>query len=196
MKFSISNNILSASFNSLGAELFSLKESISKHKYVWEGNSQFWEKHVPILFPIIGVLKNNSFFHNHKDFKMSRHGFARDEEFEIKNKTENNVKFALFSNKITKARFPFDFELLIKYQLSEITLETIFTIINTGNETLPFSIGGHPAFALQEEFEKYSLKFEKNETLKRYLLKDDLLSNEYEKIALKNKILPLTYSLF
>jgi galactose mutarotase-like enzyme len=61
---------------------------------------------------------------------------------------------------------------------------------------MPFSIGGHPSFALQNEFENYSLQFETSEILNCYLLQNDLLSKQYNSMRLKKNILPLSYSLF
>ena len=196
MKVSISNQYLIAQINLKGAELFSLQNNSTKEEFIWEGNPNFWGKHSPILFPIVGTLKNNSFKHNNQKHELSRHGFARDLDFQIKNKTKSSVCFSLTSNEYTKSKYPFDFELLISYHLIDNELKIAYTIINNGNEIVPFSVGGHPAFSLNGKFENYALEFEVNETIKSYLLKEDLLSNEYEEIELKNKKLPLTYSLF
>lgn len=190
----IFNKKIKATINSKGAELFSLHDG--KREYIWEGNPKFWGKHSPILFPIVGTLKNNSYLYNGESYKLSRHGFARDLEFQVLSKTSDGVRFTLVSDKKTFIDYPFDFVLQIEYQLFDAELKIKYQVINNGNKKLPFSIGGHPAFALPKKFEDYSLEFETDETINRYILKDDLISNEVETVILENKKLPLTYSLF
>lgn len=192
----ISNKYFSAIINSKGAELVSLYNIKINKEYIWEGNPAFWGKHSPILFPIVGTLKNNTYQCNGKTYELSRHGFARDREFKVAHKTADTICFSIVSDAETNSYYPFDFELKIKYQLIYNDLKISYYIKNTGNEQLPFSIGGHPALALPEKFENYSLEFEIDETLNRFVLKDDLISDEIEAVVLKNKKLPLTYSLF
>ena len=192
----ISNSKLLVSINHKGAELISLIKIDSQKEYIWEGNPEFWGKHSPILFPIVGKLKNNTYKHNNKEYQLSRHGFARDMEFELVNQNEHSASFSLKSNETTKALFPFDFELQLIYKINDSELNITYNVINAGSETMYYSIGGHPAFALPNNFESYSLQFESNENLISYELENDLLSDKTKKIELNNKQLPLTYSLF
>lgn len=196
MTVSISNHNLTAHIKLKGAELVSLQNEKTKTEYIWNGNSIFWGKHSPILFPIVGTLKNNTYIYHETEYELTRHGFARDLEFKIKKQSTENVTLSLISNELSKSKYPFDFELLIDYKLNEKNLIVSYTVINTDSDTLPYSIGGHPAFALNDNFENYSLEFEINETIKRHVLKDDLISDEFEEIKLQNKKLHLTYSLF
>ena len=71
-----------------------------------------------------------------------------------------------------------------------------YKVINKSAETIPFCIGGHPAFALNDKFENYNLQFESGEKLTCYQLENDLLSDKIQNIELRNNQLPLTYSLF
>ncbi|WP_333600712.1 aldose 1-epimerase family protein [Flavobacterium sp.] len=192
----ISNSKLSASINHKGAELISLQHIDSKREYIWEGNPKHWGKHSPVLFPIVGTLQNNSYAYKGKNYELTRHGFARDLEFILVHKKKNKVVFSLQKNKTTKTIYPFDFELQITYSLKNTELSITYTIINNDTETMPYSIGGHPAFALAEDFETYSLQFEPNEKLISYQLENDLLSNNQQEIKLIDNQLPLTYSLF
>lgn len=192
----ISNSILSATINHKGAELESLQKVSSKKEYIWEGNPSYWGKHSPVLFPIVGTLKNNFFTFKDKLYSLARHGFARDMVFNLVSSESNKVVFCLQFNKATKQIFPFEFELRITYSLVNAELLITYTVINHGLETMPYSIGGHPAFALHQPFEKYSLQFESNEKLITYSLENDLLSENKQEIPLYNNRLPLTYSLF
>ncbi len=195
MNTTIINNTLSAVINAKGAELFSLKNKNSK-EFMWEGNPEFWGKHSPVLFPIVGTLKNNTYLYNDVSYNLPRHGFARDMVFEVIEHAENKAVFALCSSVETKKVYPFDFELKISYTLLDNKLEIGYQISNKNNFELPFSIGAHPAFALPNNFEDYSLAFECQENLTSYELQDDLLSNKTNSIILEKNQLPLNYSLF
>jgi galactose mutarotase-like enzyme len=192
---SLSNAEISIQIKSLGAELCSLK-SITNKEYIWEGNPEFWGKHSPVLFPIVGTLKNNTYFHNEKEYHLSRHGFARDMEFTLVEKTENSATFSIQSNSETLKNYPFEFELQMHYSLINTTLEIAYSVINKSDNRIPFSIGAHPAFALPGNFEDYSLDFEKVEPLKYTLLENDLVSKQTETLHTDSNKVPLTYELF
>lgn len=196
MKTIITSSTLSATINHKGAELISLKNRISGREYIWEGNPEYWGKHSPILFPIVGTLKNNSYSYNEKVYELTRHGFARDLNFKILNKKNDNVIFSLQFNESTLKIYPFKFELQIIYSLNDTALLVKYKVLNLDINTIPFSIGGHPAFALKNKFETYSLQFDANENLKSYKLENDLLSEKTQLIPIFNGVLPLSYSLF
>ena len=196
MEITIENTELTATFKSQGAELCSLKGKDNSREYIWEANPEFWGKHAPVLFPIVGTLMGNQYRYKNQSYSLPRHGFARDMEFEVMDKKANEVLFSLKSNAQTQVNYPFDFELQIGYTLTDSILNIEYKIINKMDERMPFSIGGHPAFALPETFSSYSLEFEKPEELKSYVLENDLLSPTTVNITLSDKTLPLTYSLF
>lgn len=195
MKIKISNSVLTATINSFGAELISLLNN-SNREYIWEGNPDYWGKHSPILFPIVGGLKNNSYHYNNSIFHLPRHGFAREMEFNVIEKSNEKVVFSLKETKETLEKYPFKFELQISYTLTDTILKIGFNIINNNPFSMPFSIGGHPAFALANNFGNYKLLFEKSENLVGSKLENDLISNITYELALENNCLPLTYSLF
>lgn len=195
MTTTISNSNLTVQINHFGAELFSLKNSKNK-EYIWEGNPAFWGKHSPILFPIVGTLKNNSYRYNGIEYHLPRHGFARDMEFGLIEKTEKSATFSLISSVKTRKVYPFDFELQICYSLDENKLNIDYKVINKNDFMMPFSIGAHPAFALNGNFEDFSLEFQQQETLKYHLLEDGLISNITNEISLDNRQLSLNYLLF
>lgn len=195
MNTTISNSNLTAKINPLGAELYSLKDNTDK-EYIWEGNPKFWGKYSPILFPIVGTLKNNSYTYNGKGYDLSRHGFARDMDFELVDKKENSATFLIQSSEETLKVYPFKFELQIIYAIEINTLSIAYKVINKGISEMPFSIGAHPAFALPGHFDDYSIQFDKEEPLEYYLLENDLISNQTKKLVLKDKLIPLNYSLF
>ncbi|SHG19047.1 Galactose mutarotase [Flavobacterium fluvii] len=195
MTTTISNSNLTARINHFGAELFSLQNRDDK-EYIWEGNPSFWGKHSPVLFPIVGTLKNSSYYYEGTEYHLPRHGFARDMEFILSNKSENSATFSLTSSEESRNVYPFDFELQIIYTLDKNKLIIGYNIINNNNCIMPFSIGAHPAFALPKPFEEYSLAFEYPETLTSYELENDLLSDKSTTLEMIENQISLTYSLF
>lgn len=186
---------MTAQIKHTGAELCSLKDHLNK-EYIWSGKKEFWGKHSPILFPIVGTLKNNTYQYENAEYHLSRHGFAREMEFELIEKQHNSATFSLQSSAETKEKYPFDFDLHLIYTLENKTLKIEYKVFNKGESKMPFSIGAHPAFDLSENFENYSLLFEENDSLNYHLLEEGLISNTTSTIALNNKELQLNYKLF
>lgn len=146
-----------------GAQLNSLtKNGI---EYLWQGNPDFWAGQAPVCFPIVGVLPDGKAKAFGKDCNMKRHGVARINPFEVFEQQKNSVTFVQKSSEETKKQFPFDYELKIKYTIVGDTVTNEYMITNTGNEKLPFVIGGHPAFNCpvdeDECFEDYKIVFDK-----------------------------------
>ncbi len=194
MEYILKNKLLTAIFNSKGAELISLKSSETEH--MWDGNPEFWNRHSPVLFPIVGTLKNGSYIYENNTYNLYRHGFGRNMEFEVIKSNEKSIAFSLKANKETLKVYPFDFELNLKYELKNLKLKISYDIINNSETKMPFSIGAHPAFSLPNNFNNYSLEFNDDENLLCYSLKNDLISETTSKIQLFNKKLPLDYPLF
>ena len=196
MNIKISNSHLTATINLKGAELTSVVKNSSKRNYLWEGNPKYWAKHAPILFPIVGTLKDNCYTYKETTYQLSRHGFARDMNFELIHHTESEAHFSLQFSTETLLVYPFEFELQVKYTLVDNKLVIGYHVTNNSICEMPFSIGGHPAFALAKNIENYSLFFKDDSKLTSYTLKNDLLSEEKQVIELKNKSLALHYNLF
>jgi galactose mutarotase-like enzyme len=195
LKITLFNSELTATINSIGAELISLKNQ-SNREFIWEGNPEYWGKHSPILFPIVGSLENDSYQFNTTTYHLPRHGFAREMNFEIIEKTEDKAVYSLKQSANTLEKYPFNFELQISYTLINSVLKIEFKVTNNNNVTMPFSIGAHPAFSLANDFENYELVFEKSENLIVSKLENDLISNTTYTLPIENNSLPLSYSLF
>lgn len=156
-----------------------------------ENGKVFWKRHSPVLFPIVGKLKRNQTIINGKTYEIFRHGFARDLEYEPVTKLDNFHSYVLKSNRITQARYPFDFELYNTYRMDANKLTTIYKVINTGKTNMPFCIGGHPAFVIDpDQMRKgnYYLEFEEDEDKIHFLyLVDGLTGTEYAKNIMADK---------
>lgn len=186
---------------SLGGELLSFKlDGIEKIHQGEETRDEkgkvYWKRHAPVLFPIVGKLRRNQTIINGRTFEIPQHGFARDMEFEPVTKLDNFHSYVLKSNKYTMARYPFDFELYNTYRQEDNKIIFIYKVINTGNNNMPFAIGGHPAFKIDQDDLKrgnYYLEFAEEEERAHFLyLVDGLVGTEYAKNKLvENKYLLL-----
>ena len=194
MEITIKNAKISASINTIGAELSRLEKN--NKNYIWTIDEAFWNKTSPILFPIVGRLKNDSYTFKNKSYTLPRHGFARNFEFIIENQTESSVLFSLKSTAETLQQFPFEFELKMEYRLTEKGLEITYFVTNLSDFIMPFSIGAHPAFALENSFEDYSLQFNEVENLISHQLEHELFDGTTKEIEAKNGKIELHYALF
>lgn len=199
--YKLENEILSISILAKGAELQSIYNKETQLDYMWDGNPAFWAKRSPILFPIVGGLKNNEYSFNHHSYHLSRHGFARDKEFTFIRQTEDSISFSLQNDEETFLKYPFQFELIVTYTLRKSKVEIAYHVINKGSNKMWFSIGAHPAFKIplvkDTGFEDYFLSFNRFENTARYPLNDEGLLKEDPEIFLQNTDeLPLEKSLF
>lgn len=171
----LENDLLKIEIKSKGAELCSIRSIKNNTEFVWEANPNVWGSHAPNLFPIIGAMKDDSYFYNGKKYNMPKHGFARhNKDFEVISNSNSEVTFQLKSNDELRAIYPFEFEFLMTYELKDNKLLIHHTVNNTDSKTMYFSVGGHPAFACplskDESYTDYFLEFEKQEISNSYLL--------------------------
>ncbi|TCC99238.1 aldose 1-epimerase family protein [Pedobacter hiemivivus] len=196
----LENEHLTASFANKGAELQYLKSKKYNIDYLWNGNPTNWGKFSPILFPIVGSLKNNTYYFENKGYKLSRHGFARDYDFEAIMRSNTEVVFTLTHNAETLKVYPFRFVLHLRYTLTELGLSCTYEVTNPADDLLLFSIGAHPAFKVpiqdDVQYTDYFLKFNKDQILAYHKISEDLIANETVEIELKDGKLPLQHELF
>jgi galactose mutarotase-like enzyme len=199
--FSIENEKLKIIINPKGAELQSIFNKEFGIEYMWSGDAAFWAKKSPVLFPIVGTLKNDTYFYNNKPYKLSRHGFARDMEFEVGDQQKESINFFIKNNENIFKNYPFAFEFIIKYTIDNNKLTVTYMLKNISEEELYFSVGGHPAFKVpiadNTSYEDYYLKFNNDESLSRWPISaDGLIENKTQPVLSGTNILPLTKELF
>ncbi|WP_298494082.1 aldose 1-epimerase family protein [uncultured Algibacter sp.] len=162
--YKLINNECSATFKIKGAEMISLKAN--NIEYIWFGDPEVWSGQAPILFPIVGRLKDHEYLFKGQTYTMKQHGFARDNNFKVVAKTDNSITFEQIATKESKAIYPFDFVLQVKYTLKGKTLLTKYIVKNPSvSEELYFSIGAHPSFncpfEANQKRNEYQLVFDK-----------------------------------
>lgn len=191
---------LTATISTLGATLTSLKDHAKDEEYIWQAEPAIWQGSAPILFPIVGRLKDGQYHFNKKTYQLDKHGFARTSEFSVLEAHDSSIRFILRANAQTTLVYPFDFELVVTFKLDKNALHVNYQVNNVGNDTMYFTLGSHPAFRLplnNSALEDYYLEFESNETLDCYFLDHHLLTENPIKAYLNNtKVVPITDQLF
>lgn len=201
MIYEISNKFFTAKVDSLGAQLISLKGS-GGHEYLWVGDPEYWREHAPVLFPIVGALRENRTRIDGQWYEMTRHGFAKRMEFSLKEQGEDYLALSLEASGETRAVYPFNFTFIVTYTLTDQGISTRFTVKNTGERPMPYSVGGHPGFNLpvdeEAEFEDYTIQFRQNECQDCPVidLGTGLIDGERKGFHLDGKEIPLQHSLF
>ena len=176
---SIQSDNLKVEISLKGAEVTSVIDKASRTEFMWNANPQIWNRHAPILFPIVGKLNQNTLHCKGKNYTMGQHGFARDKTFEVLEIYTDLVRFMLVSDDVSLANFPYQFKLFITYAVKENYLEITYEVYNTDTEKMYFSIGAHPGFLLPEkDFNSFEIQFESKENLETHLLKEGLFSGE------------------
>jgi galactose mutarotase-like enzyme len=177
----ISNEYLTVSAKSFGAELFSVK-SAAGFEYMWQSDPSVWGKSSPVLFPVVGRMRNDGRYKiGDVEFVMPKHGFARDSEFALVDDGPDFMLFELVDSEATLACWPFRFVFRVRYTLERDSLRVGFEVVNADDRTMYFSLGAHPGFACPLEdgnsFSDYHLEFEVAERADRWYLVDGLLGH-------------------
>lgn len=193
-----SNGLYTACVTALGAELCSLRDD-SGREIMWTGNS--WPRHSPVLFPIIGRLRDNHALIDGLDYTLTQHGFARDRVFRWVERSETGCTLALEDDPTSRALFPFAFRLTLRYALDEHGLHVHYTLGNPDSRSvLHASLGAHPAFTwpLVPGVAKaeYALDFETPEPAPLALLDEGLIAEGMRENPMQGSRLALNDSLF
>lgn len=174
-----------------GAQLIALYKG--EHNLLWGRDPAVWAQSAPLLFPICGRLRDNTYYHNDQTYSMQPHGFAKQSLFAVKEQSPQSVTLSIVDNEQTRGCYPFSFEFSVTYTLSDNELKIEFAVANNSDEPLPFSLGGHWGFALEESIENYSLQFDAPVTLKREILDGAFISGQTEQLQTHGNTLPLSY---
>lgn len=171
MKYSIRNDLFTLSALTMGAELTSFSDRKDGYEYIWQ-KCEIWQGQAPLLFPIVGKLKDDELKLNGKAYNMPKHGFAKNTEFCLESISRTDMTFLFTSNEETKKNYPFDFELRVRYELLQRGFVMEHRVRNIGSGPMYFSLGAHPAFriALGDRVET-----EKNETVGAWRLGEEKL---------------------
>lgn len=183
-KFYLENLKLKVTINQQGAELSSILSKENGNEYLWNADETYWKRHAPVLFPIVGSLKNGGYIVDGEAYPMSRHGFARDMDFKmVKQSDGKSILFRLEYNEETLKNYPYKFALEIAYKLDGYKLTTTWRVINLDDRDIHFQIGGHPAFmcplSSRDKQSDYFINFDTDKDIEYSLLsKNGLVESE------------------
>lgn len=202
MKYFLENEYLKIAVKAIGAELCQLQSKNTSIEYMWQAHPDIWGSHAPVLFPIVGGLKEDKYIFNDKEYQLPRHGFIRrNKQLELLEKNEDTIILQLSSNSDTHKIYPFEFDFKISFKLSNKKLQISHSIINKDTKALYFSLGGHPGFNCpilsNEKYEDYYLEFEREESLNTWNLdQNGLIKEEGELVMNQSKKIRLHKDLF
>ncbi|MGB3799492.1 MAG: aldose 1-epimerase family protein [Lewinella sp.] len=204
MDFSLQNDQLRIKIQSTGAELKSLVNLATGREYMWSADPDVWPSYAPVLFPIIGSLKNGETEINGEHYQIPKHGIIRhSDKLEFFSKLEDRIVFRLCSDEETLAQYPFQFDFRITFRLRNEHLIIYHEVMNTDDKPILFHLGGHPAFRVPffegDQYEDYFLRFEHSEDSRSYEVTDQgTVSSSTRSVPWKENgtKLPLTHQLF
>lgn len=201
MIHSLQTGLLHVDINDFGAELSSIFSKKTKTEYLWQGDPKHWEQRAPVLFPIVGRLKDGKYTYNGKEYNMSIHGFAAGTQFTTEGQIGDSIMFTMEDTKETRAIYPFSFTFSVIFTLQWNVLETIYEVTNKSDGTMYFNFGSHEGYRCPwgegEAFDDYFLEFDRDSDYT--ILKgseNNLMTDETECIIKNGRRLQLNYDLF
>ena len=165
MDIKIKGNNCEAVISTLGAQLMSFVKDSTE--YIWNGDEKYWTGRSPLLFPIVGGLRNGKALIGGKEYEMNRHGFIRTVKFEVLEQSENSVTLRFCANEETLKMYPFNFIFDATFVINEDdSLLSRITVKNTDEEVMPFVVGQHTGYAISNDiYNSCVITFEKPETI-------------------------------
>lgn len=133
-----------------GAEMISFKGNDGR-EVIWQADPKVWAGHAPVLFPVMGNVKDGKVMIDGVSYPMSKHGFCREADFVVAKRGDDFVDLVLTANNATRTMYPFDFAFHVVYTLCENGFRTDFVVENKSDKPMPFNVGGHPAFIVPME---------------------------------------------
>lgn len=197
MDITLKNGDVTAKIISKGAELKSL--TVGGRELMWGADPAFWGKTSPLLFPMIGTLKDGKTIINGAEYRITKHGFARDLELTPEDFNGSSAMFSLTQSGYTKEMYPFDFRFTVRYTLKADGIAVTYRVHNNSGSDMPFCIGAHPAFATPGDMSGYRLVFPVPESasVPNYNLSTGLHEEHNRRELMKESTeLPLSHEMF
>ena len=186
----LKNSELSIAIDFLGAELASIKDK-NGVEHLWQGDASFWRDRAPILFPLVGGLKDDKYVYQGKTYELAKHGFVKKRVFELVSQTETTALLRTSSDDTTRPGYPFEFDFDVAYELAGNSLVVTFTINNLSDVTLYGSMGAHEGYSCPEGISAYELIFEQEEVLRTSEVEGNLIGEKTTVVLDSGAVLPL-----
>lgn len=192
-RYVLTNGKLTVTVSNIGAQIKSIKNE-NDREYMWSGDPAVWDRTAPIMFPICGGLRDDTFVYEDKSYTLTKHGFVLFREFDCEEHSQSVLTLVTRDTPDTRAVYPFNFEFRVRFVLEENTLHVSFITDNTGAKTLYYAPGAHEAYSCPEGIEDYDVVFEKEEPLVRTVLDGNYLEHKTEPVASDGNVLHMKYS--
>ncbi len=200
MFYELENEYLALKFRTFGGEMCSLKEKKDGTEYIWNGDESWWKFCSPILFPIVGNVRNGQYRHEGKTYSLGCHGFSRTSEFTMVGKTDKSIEFELKYSDETLKNYPFKFALRLGYTLEDKTVTCRWTVENLDDREMYYQIGAHPALRTfrndSEKFEDYYLDFGEDVHSDTIVVDPKVLLTHEKRPDIQGRTLKLDYDNF
>jgi galactose mutarotase-like enzyme len=196
---SLSTPALQAQISSTGAELIRLQDETGRD-LLWSGDPAVWAGRSPLLFPIIGGVRNDHIRVAGQEYTLKRHGFARTSDFEVVETTPSLCQLRLRSSEATRQHYPYEFQLEVTYHADGSRLIVMAAVTNPGSVPLPASFGFHPAFRWPLPYggarDAHEIRFERAEIAPIRRIKSGLLERQLHASPVMGNRLELRDDLF
>ncbi len=199
----IQNGKLKIGIKKIGAELCEISSIINGTQFMWNANPDIWGNFAPNLFPIVGMLKEETYYFKGEKYHLSKHGFIRNNpNFQIVEESGDKICLKLSFDKESLNIYPFKFDYYVIYELNQNNLNITYKVVNLDSKAIYFSVGGHPAFKCpiyeNESYSDYQLIFESEEMSETHLLnlQSGLVTNKTKPVFDTPKSIQLRHDLF
>ncbi|MGE4276485.1 MAG: aldose 1-epimerase family protein [Lawsonibacter sp.] len=176
MNYSIENDLVYVAVSDVGAELQSICLKANQTQYLWQGDPAYWARRAMHIFPVVGRLTDGKYRYAGKEYDMMLHGFMREICMDVMEQATDTISFHLRANEETLLQYPFDFELVISYQLSGTSLKVNYHVVNRDTKTMIYACGNHAGYNVPlqpgEAFEDYYLEFDRPTDVKHIVFSD------------------------
>lgn len=178
MSICLYNHRLSVQIEAVGAQLCSVR-SRDGTEYIWQADPAIWNRHSPLLFPVIGRLRGGQYTLHGRAHSIGPHGFARDALFTVVSQCDTSVSLVLIHSPETLAMWPFPFSLTVTYTLEENKLTKACTVANPSEDIMYYELGSHDGFraplAPGETMEDYAIVLPGVDVLTPYGLDENVM---------------------
>ena len=161
MTATLKNELLTVEIEDFGAQLASVQDKNGTN-YLWPGNPEVWARRAPLLFPLVGRLREGRYTLEGSSWTIPAHGFARDSRFSVRQAGPEEASFSLEDSPETRAVYPFAFSLTVTYRLEGSRLVKSHRVRNRDRRRMYYELGGHDGYRVPlspgEQLEDYAVR--------------------------------------
>ena len=203
MRQTLQNHRLKIAVEEVGAELASIVNLETGNEYMWQADPEVWGSHAPVLFPIIGVLKDGETFIEGEKYSIPKHGLVRrNDKLELFYHSNDRLTFRMSADEENLKHYPYKVDFRVTYRLRNEHVIVYHEITNEDERPIYFCLGGHPAFRVphfaDDRYEDHFLRFEEPENSVSHVVTDQgTIGPDTRSVPWRaGNILPLTHDLF